>query len=178
MKINQYYLASPPPLPNGFSLIELLTTLSVIMITMGIGLSGLSQWLHYQTETTLFNSLSHLTQFARTTAIKDGQYLTVCASIDKITCNGQWNNTIIVFSDINTNESVDDRDVIYRVLTLPKTTPCIQWKAGLGRQYLQFKPSGASNGTAGHFRFCEPIGTTGNKRLVVALNGRTSLRSL
>lgn len=175
MKINEYYLATSPPV-NGFSLIELLTTLTVIMITMGAGLSGLSQWLHYQTETTLFNSLSHLTKFARTRAIKDGQYLTVCASTDKITCNGQWNNTIIVFNDNNTNESVDDQDVIYRVLSLPKTTPCIQWQASLGRQYLQFKPSGASNGTAGHFRLCDAIGNTGNKRLVVGLSGRTSLR--
>lgn len=166
----------PRPKKNGFSLIELLATLSVIMLTLAIGVSGLSQWLQYQTESSLFRSLTHLATFARTRAIKDNQYLTLCPSADKTSCNGPWNKTIIVFNDSNTNERVDNGDVLYRVLSLPETTPCLLWQASLGRHYLQFKPSGASNGTAGHFRLCDAIHNSNNKKLVIGLSGRTSLR--
>ena len=91
----------------------------------------------YQTETTLFNLLNDESSSHEPKPLMMAVTSHRLASIDKITCSGEWNNTIIVFSDTNTNES-DDQDLIYRVLSLPKTTPCIQWKASLGRQWSQF----------------------------------------
>ncbi len=163
---------------QGFNLIELMTVMSVLLITMVIGLPGLNQWLQSQKETTVLRSINLLTTLARTRAIKDDQYFTLCASDDQIHCTGSWNKTLIVFNDINKNETVDNEEQLWRVLTLPASTPCLQWNASLGRQYLQFKPSGASNGTAGHFRFCDSVNTVVTKKLVVSLNGRTSLKKL
>ncbi|ARN72839.1 GspH/FimT family pseudopilin [Oceanicoccus sagamiensis] len=181
MKINTYHCANTRNKTSsnrhhiGFSLIELLTTLAVVALSLGLGISGLSQWLQHQTEATLFRSLQQISTFARTRAIKDGQYFTVCASQNNTDCQQQWQQQIIVFNDKNTNEVVDKDEALYRVLPLPDNAPCILWKASLGRHYLQFKPSGASNGTAGHFRFCD---SQSNNKLVVGLSGRTSIKSL
>ena len=163
---------------RGFTLVDLLTTMSVLMIIACIGIPNMTGWLHSQAQSTVFNTLHHLCALARTRAIKDNNYMTVCASDDLTKCGGLWNKTVIVFSDSNKNEQVDNNDVLYKAITLPGTTPCIEWNSGARRQHLQFKPSGATNGTAGHFKFCNPTNLAIQKKLVVSFNGRTSIKKL
>ena len=163
---------------RGLTLIELIAVLAVLMLLTGIGFPNLNRWLQYQAESTVFNTLHHLCVFARTRAVKENSYLTLCASEDLKHCGSPWNTTIIVFSDINKNETVDSNERLFKAVTLPETTPCLEWRAGSKRQYLQFKPSGASNGTAGHFRFCDSVNSSVRKKVVVAFSGRTSLKSL
>ena len=63
MRFNRPY--SPLRHPNiGFSLIELLVTLSVITICLSLSLPGLSQWLQHSTENTILKSIHHLVSFA------------------------------------------------------------------------------------------------------------------
>ncbi|MEE8056237.1 MAG: GspH/FimT family pseudopilin [Pseudomonadales bacterium] len=163
---------------HGWTLIELITVLAVFILLTGIGTPNLNKWLQHQTESTVFNTLYHLCVFARTLAVKENHYLTLCASEDLKHCGGPWNKTIIVFSDFNKNETVDENEQLFRAITLPKTTPCLEWNASAHRQYLQFKPSGATNGTAGHFKFCDTVINAIQKKIVVSFNGRTSLKSL
>jgi Tfp pilus assembly protein FimT len=165
-------------LMKGATLIELITTATIILTIIGTGLPSLSKWLQYQTEITILRSLSHLVTFARTKAVKENQYLTLCASHNRVSCEGEWNKTIIVFNDFNKNETLDNDEILFRIFELAKTTPCLKWNASAGRQYLQFKPSGATNGTAGHFRFCQGVNTAIDKKLVISFNGRTSLKKL
>jgi type IV fimbrial biogenesis protein FimT len=56
-------------------------------------------------------------QFARAEAIKEGQTVTVCVSSDGATCNGSasWNLGWIVFSDVNSDRTVDAGDAVLRV---------------------------------------------------------------
>lgn len=162
----------------GLTLIELISVLAILMILLGAGLPNLSTWLQHHTESTILNTLHHLSSFARTRAIKENTYLTLCASNDNKTCHGEWNKTIIIFSDSNKNETVDADDRLFKAITLPKATPCLEWKASAGRQYLQFKPSGATNGTSGHFKFCDTVHNPIENKLVISFNGRTSLKKL
>ncbi|MFA7552723.1 MAG: GspH/FimT family pseudopilin [Spongiibacteraceae bacterium] len=163
---------------RGFTFIDLLTTLSIFMVITFLGIPNFSAWLQRQAQSTVFDTLHHLSTFARTKAVKENTYLTLCASHDNVNCTGEWNKTIIIFSDPNKNETVDGDERLFKVLTLPKSTPCLLWNAGAQRQYLQFKPSGAINGTAGHFRFCDSVNNSIETRLVISFNGRTSLKSL
>ncbi|WP_101759668.1 GspH/FimT family pseudopilin [Oceanicoccus sp. KOV_DT_Chl] len=167
-----------PYFNTGLTLIELISTLSISIILVTVGTGPMSKWLQYQTESTVFNTLFHLTTYARTLAVKENRYLTVCPSLDQRQCGGNWNKTIIVFTDHNKSETVDKNEDLHMVLEMPESTPCLTWNASAKRQYLQFKPSGAANGTAGHFRFCEEAHSALNKKVVISLNGRTSLRSL
>jgi Tfp pilus assembly protein FimT len=84
----------------------------------------------------------------------------------------------MVFSDNNKSESIDDDDdTLFKLIQLPKSTPCLYWNLDK-RQYIQFKPSGAINGTAGHLKFCDDVSSSYNKKLVISFNGRTSLKNL
>lgn len=163
---------------NGWTLIELLTVLAVVSILAGVGVPSLSKWFQRQSEASLFKTLYHLSSYARTKAIRERQFLTLCPSEDHRQCNGEWQDTIIIFSDGNRNETLDSDEQLYKAITLPDNTPCLQWRASAGRNYLQFKPSGVTNGTAGHFRFCDQVISNYNKQLVVSFSGRSSLRDL
>ncbi len=162
----------------GMTLIELLTTLSVIAITMSIGFPSMSKWIKTKSQNAAFETLYHSVTFARTKAIRQQENFTICASKDNTQCNGEWNDTIIIFNDHNKNAQLDSSEILYKTISMPQGTPCIQWRAGGGRDYLRFKANGATSGTAGHFRYCDPNTTQYDKKLVVSFTGRTSIKKL
>ena len=161
---------------KGLSLLELLTSTSIAATLISISLSGMSNLLEQQSQKNILFDLYHLTTLTRTLAVRNETYFTLCSSENGRQCNNQWNKQVIVFEDSNKNEQVDGKEVIYRVWQIPKTLACLQWKSG--RNYLQFRPTGASNGTAGHFRFCDTDHNYLEKKLVISFNGRTSLKKL
>jgi Tfp pilus assembly protein FimT len=138
--------------------------------------TGLGNAIERQSQRTVLHDLYHLILMTRTLAVREETYYTLCASHDNIHCDETWQDRVIVFRDRNKNEQVDNDDSIYRQLLLPNGIRCLEWYSG--RHFLQFKPTGASNGTAGHFRFCDSTNNYLEKKLVVSFQGRTSLKDL
>lgn len=164
-------------LSRGWTLPELLAACAIMVILATMAVPGFHQWQRKSAETAALSTLGHAADFARLHAIRDHQYTTVCASVDGSRCDGQWQHRIAVFSDHNHNETLDGNDRLLRLFDQPDAVPCIHWQASASRDYLQFKPNGSSNGTAGHFRLCDPIPGQRGRKLVVSLNGRTALRN-
>jgi type IV fimbrial biogenesis protein FimT len=57
-------------------------------------------------------------QYARGEAIKEGQTVTACISVDGATCSAgstNWETGWIVFSDLNDDQTVDPGDTVLRV---------------------------------------------------------------
>jgi type IV fimbrial biogenesis protein FimT len=162
---------------RGVTLVDLLVSLTIIAITLGAGIPSLHKWLQKSAEDTAFKMLFHLSAYTRTEAIKTNDYFTLCPSQNQVSCGGPWNKQLIIFNDSNKNEFLDDEETLFKLISLPNSTPCIQWNLP-ERQYVQFKPTGMINGTAGHFRFCDGEDTLTALKLVISFNGRTSLRSL
>lgn len=162
---------------HGWTLVELITILSLICLVTTLGIAPLTQSLQQHNQSIALKTLLHLAYYARTQAIKHNSYVTLCPSDNLRRCSGAWNKTVMVFSDYNKNETIDQTDKLFRTYTFNKNTPCISWNLRK-RQYLQFKPNGASNGTAGHFKFCENVFTTVKRKIVVSFNGRSSLKTL
>jgi len=166
-----------PRTASGLSLIELLTCLSIIALLSSLTAPGIGQLLQRRSQQLALETLFHLSVYSRNEAIKFNDYFTLCPTLDSRYCNGQWNNTLMVFKDSNKNESIDSGESLSKLLSLPASTPCIDWRSG-AENYLQFKPSGASNGSAGHFRFCDQLAQRLDKKVVISLNGRTSIKNL
>ncbi len=162
---------------QGLTLIELLSTVSIISLVVAMGIPKMDQWIQQKTEESVLKSLFHLSVYARTEAIKATDYFTFCPTENRISCGGSWNKEIMIFKDSNKNETVDEDDVLFKLINLPESAPCIKWNLKK-RQYVQFKPSGASNGTAGHFRYCEEGDSLIHKKVIISFNGRTSMRKL
>lgn len=82
----------------GFSLIELMMTIAVAVILMMIAVPSFQYVTNSNRMSSEINGLLGDLQFARSEAIKEGQYVTVCASSDGASCSDltAWQNGWIV----------------------------------------------------------------------------------
>ncbi len=111
---------SPPHRAAGVTLVELLAVVSIIAILLSVGVPS------YRYVNTSYrisaeaNGLLGDLQYARSEAIREGQFVTACVSADGKTCalnNNAWQTGWIVFSDPNNNQTVDAGEAVLRVQT-------------------------------------------------------------
>jgi type IV fimbrial biogenesis protein FimT len=105
----------------GYTLFELVITMAIIAILAAIGIPSFQYVTASNRMSGEVNSLLGDMQYARNEAIKEGQWVTVCASAlpssPAPTCSGSaaWQTGWIVFSDPNNNQQVDANEPILRV---------------------------------------------------------------
>jgi type IV fimbrial biogenesis protein FimT len=102
---------------RGFTLVELLTVMTIVAILLGIGVPSF----RYVTNTNRIagelNGLLGDMQLARMEAIKQGLSVTICISSDGVNClttASDWKNGWIVFQDANGNGKVDSSEPLLR----------------------------------------------------------------
>ena len=103
--------------PAGFTLTELVFTLTIAAILVSIGVPSFRSVTNSNRISGEINGLLGDLQFARAEAIKEGRTITVCSSADGATCAGSnsWNTGWIVFMDANFNGTVDAGESVLRV---------------------------------------------------------------
>ena len=101
----------------GFTLIEMLMTIAVAAILMGIAIPSFRYITNANRIASELNGLLGDLQFARSEAIKEGRTVTVCQSADGLSCNNSasWQGGWIVFSDPTNVGVVDAGETILRV---------------------------------------------------------------
>lgn len=94
---------------KGFTISELLVVMAIVAILLGIGVPSYRYITNSYRLSAEVNSLLGDLQYARAEAIKEGQTVIVCASIDGATCanNSVWQEGWIVFPDYNNNGQID-----------------------------------------------------------------------
>jgi type IV fimbrial biogenesis protein FimT len=94
---------------RGFTMIELLMTIAVAAILMGLAIPSFRYITNANRIASELNGLLGDLQLARAEAIRDGRTVTVCQSSDSTTCTNStgWQGGWIVFSD-PTNVGVYD----------------------------------------------------------------------
>jgi type IV fimbrial biogenesis protein FimT len=103
---------------SGFTLIELMMTLTIAAILLAIGVPSFQYVTRANRAASEINALLGDMQFARGEAIKEGQTVTICAANAAGTqCAGTtaWNSGWIVFSDTGVIGTVDGTDAILKV---------------------------------------------------------------
>ncbi|MFD0739461.1 GspH/FimT family pseudopilin [Lysobacter koreensis] len=88
---------------TGFTLIELMVTISVLAILLAIALPSFQGTLRSNRVATTTNELLAAISLARTEAIRNTRGAAVCPSTAGTACDGTWNQGWLVWSDINSD---------------------------------------------------------------------------
>ncbi len=95
----------------GFTLIELIVTVSIVAILMSIAVPSFKNMIDSNRLSTGTNELVSAFILARSEALKRSQNVTVCTSTNSTTCAGAGNDDFgqgwIVFQDCNNNGTID-----------------------------------------------------------------------
>ena len=170
--------------PTGFTLVELLVTVSIIAVILGLGAPSVGAMIKDQRLSSVVTSISNEIYMARSESAKSGGMVTVCARLTDTQCGTDWNNGMLVFRDssFTSTESQASRDtddeIIRVVKPYPSTVKLVATGSTDGKasgaftaNYLRFKPNGRSSWKAGTFHVCDDRGNVYAQALKVTKSG-------
>ncbi|MFT7558444.1 MAG: type IV fimbrial biogenesis protein FimT [Flavobacteriales bacterium] len=159
---------------KGFTLIDLLISLSILFITTGFALPNLLGYLEKSRVRALNSNIVRLLNTARATAINHSRTVTICGLDNNNSCSSTSFSRVAIFFDKNDDKAVSD-DGLELITELElKSLGELKLQASFGREYLRFKYNGSSQ-QAGSFIYCNAKHPHLNSRVTTSLTGRTYL---
>lgn len=157
--------------PLGFTLLELMMTLSVSTVLIGLAVPAFGElWLDSQ-RTTVVNEFVHSIYLARTVALQRGRTVAICPSDDGTTCKQRatdWHHGWIVFVN-NDRDQPPVRDSDETVLAASAAWP--RGTITSNRSSYSFRPiyNGVVNGS---LVFCDRRGAPQARAIIINYAGR------
>ncbi|MCL1056986.1 GspH/FimT family pseudopilin [Shewanella gelidimarina] len=134
---------------NGFSLVELMVTLTVATILMSITLPNLSSLYEAQRANSSIRVIQQTLQYGRNAAISYGVRVTVCPVKDN-QCDSDWRNGLTVFTDTGDKNQLDGNDAVLLQTASFNSKDIVSYN----RSAVRFQPDGLASGTNGTLRYC------------------------
>jgi type IV fimbrial biogenesis protein FimT len=162
---------------NGFTLVELIVTVTVLAIIVAIAtpsiLTQLTRMEARRVKTQLQNTLA----LAKAESYITRQDILVCLSNDGKQCDRNSDNMLILFVDKNGNKNFDanaDTLVLNQSLNLKYST--LKLRVGANRHYIKFwGDSGKPRGHFGHIKYC-PTSIYNNTMYQISFNQNGRIR--
>jgi type IV fimbrial biogenesis protein FimT len=128
---------------SGFTLFELLTTIAVLGILLAVGVPSFSSIIRNNRIAAATNDLVTALTFARSEAMKRGEVITACASLDLVECAGSndWSTGWIVFWDRN-QDGIRDEDEEEPMQVWPAVSDDLQLEVVQGLQSVRYTSTG------------------------------------
>lgn len=158
---------------SGYGLIELCYGLAIAIITISLGIPSFNHVLAQERTITTVNRLVSLLNYARLSAIKYHQVVTLCASHDHQTCSSNWQGDFMVFIDENAAGKVSSQDKLLKIWQLPTSQGTFTWQAS--QPFLSMQATGISTGNAGAFYYCPTPHTEYARAIIINLMGRVKV---
>jgi type IV fimbrial biogenesis protein FimT len=161
---------------NGLTLIELISTLALGAMLLGIGIPSFLQLAGSNQQTAEINSFVRHLNLARSSAVKTGRDHVLCPSNDLSHCADQvgWQAGFILFEDRNEN-GTRERDETLEHVNRPTGKFAIDMHASSGRTYITFRADGRSYGSNLTLTFCDPEGDVPPKAVILSNSGRARI---
>jgi len=169
------------PTDRGFTLIELLVAIALSALLVSMAVPAMDRFTKNARQTGAINDFVSSMHLARNTAITTNARVTVCASAAGNACEAvAWDRGWIVFSDQNSNQSIDGTDTI---IASSATIEGVSISSGEFAGVLQYRPNGrvtnpTALGNSGQFTVCDNRGEDHAKVVIVDLSGRPRLSKL
>ncbi|KGM50983.1 hypothetical protein N792_12990 [Lysobacter concretionis Ko07 = DSM 16239] len=157
---------------RGFTLIELMVTLAVMAVLLGIGVPSFQRLQQSTRTTTAFHLLTTSLALARLSAVKSNAPVSVCPSRDGRHCRGDsvWDDGWIVFADpARAKQPASVDAVLHR---FDRVGPRLALRSTAGRTLVRFHPSGMAYGSNLSVRLCSTRDRTHLGSVIVNNAGR------
>jgi type IV fimbrial biogenesis protein FimT len=137
----------------GFSLIELMVTVSVLAIVLAMGVPSFQQLISDNRMAVQANDFLAALNFGRSESIKRGQRITLCKSADLSSCTtaGNWGQGWIVFVDSNNNATADDGSGTLLKIHESLTPSALSGNTNVA-DYVSYTPDGTTRLTSNAFQ--------------------------
>jgi type IV fimbrial biogenesis protein FimT len=158
---------------RGYTLIELMLTITVLSILLGLAVPSFLDTVRNNRLISQNNEFISSLNFARSEALKRSGSVSVCASTDEASCSGStdWTTGRIVFTDTNANGTFDGAD---EILQTAGAAP-VEFTMNGTASFVRFTSSGMTPPPALEFNLLRP-GCTGMhaRRINVSVVGRVA----
>ena len=159
---------------QGFTLVEELAVISIILFMVCIGAPAMSSMLNNNRQANQMNILANHLRMVRSAAVFDHKNMLICKSSDGQFCDKKtdWNKGWITFHDSNNNKKRDPEEkVIISQGVLADNTKILYSSFGGSKNYVRYYSQGYSH-TNGTFVFCNPNGLEQTKAIIISKTGR------
>jgi prepilin-type N-terminal cleavage/methylation domain-containing protein len=164
---------------DGFTLIETLVTISILIVLMSIAIPSFAD---FTIRIRVDNELSILQRqlfIARNTAINDNSFVTLCPLNNKNECHTEWKGKLSVFTDLNNNK-IYEHDLGERIISEKSSVKNgDELQYGKTRTGLTYAPTGHLSGWGQNatFKYCPNNHMDKSRGIVIAVSGRIYLTS-
>lgn len=133
------------------TLIELLMTLFLLVIILGMALPLGHRFIQRHQAQSVSDQLVTTLQFAKTTAIATQRTLLLCPTADGRWCSDDWNQGYMLFIQHQQSLQPEKLADIIRLYPALPTTVTLSWHGFISNHYLRFAPSYAEQALSGHW---------------------------
>tara|TARA_R110001592_G_scaffold363300_1_gene683482 strand:- start:65965 stop:66477 length:513 start_codon:yes stop_codon:yes gene_type:complete len=137
---------------KGFTLFELIFTITILIVTLTLGIPQLQQWVQRSKATNLQYTLLHSIHYARGQAIRLQSTVTLCPGSSQ--CEDSWNSQLLIFSDLNSNGILDSNELLLKYMDIGVLGERLDWRSFRRKPYLQFDLHGLTPALNGTLHFC------------------------
>jgi type IV fimbrial biogenesis protein FimT len=166
----------------GFTLIELMVTIAIAAIVMGLAIPSFNTAIKNNRLTAVTNDFITTLNFARSEAVKRGQRITICKSSDGATCvintTSDWSQGWMVFNNPNNNTTVDAGEAVLRVQGATQAQVSIVGQSAGVTSRVSYLPNGNISPAGGStIKICDNRSGNFGKNIIFNSIGRARTAS-
>ncbi len=141
-----FFFGRAPQRAAGFTLIELMVTLSVLAVLLAAGIPSFTGLLRQWRLEAAVNTLSGDLRLARSNATRTSRHVVVCAQ-DGGQCSGEetWTQGWLVFIDADSDDALGNGDTVIAQRG-PQAGIAAMGLSSSVKHHIRFRPNGTLNG--------------------------------